>query len=744
MVWYNGKKETYQYGKGACIKMKKLPTELETLTHCGYTEDMLDQLAKWCPFYSEEKDFTTIQELLQQGNLKKLMENLRTAQLYYPITQFLVYHFQETLYGDKDVPENFVIEYSQTVFDEIEQDTPLPGSKRKRLLELIEEVYKANGAEVPGSKGKQIYSTLTCRTTWKRNAIKDALFSAKDKENKFGSSQFLMFAVMFQMPLELAELFLKKFLQRRGFQFWNLEEMIAYLCLKYHITNPLEFNRQVIQLYEHTPLQKEVRVYQDTRELVNAMEAAVLVEDKMFWDEQRLSETFKEFLREYKAQTAGKAFYWSKQIDKKTKRVSLVQSPTPVYFSKGQQEFNSIRKEIAPWLRDFATDYTQTYTAQIKVECVDTTYYYKDISKETGYMKKGERWSCAISGIQKAVNVTPIMAKHGKKDNLIGAEGTISGVLYLNLKPGEEISEGTVYTSHNGYDYKTTQRVVNRLSKEREMSVPVCCVKKTKIFSNVEKETGFVQCNRPWSTSGKNFVACNKTEMQLCPHKGRATGTIEVFCTDENLEIPKGTLFQCGNVIVRTKDHVFIEDIIRDVDCTSKKQDRVYVNLYVNAKKRLESKLLEEGKTKEDFLREYEDLIDIVTPIFNRHWIRKDDHFSKYQKQPSEVRRCDLITIAFVRECLYGTYEDCREFLEIYQKRHKYSLRNKMDYIDKDILKEVNSTLIKCGYSRLYYANRFECLMIYLMTCKNPLEKYQILWAMYAEKAGLKIDNIKE
>lgn len=104
-----------------------------------------------------------------------------------------------------------------------------------------------------------------------------------------------------------------------------------------HITNPLEFNRQVIQLYEHTPLQKEVRVYQDTRELVNAMEAAVLVEDKMFWDEQRLSETFKEFLREYKAQTAGKAFYWSKQIDKKTKRVSLVQSPTPVYFSKGQQ-----------------------------------------------------------------------------------------------------------------------------------------------------------------------------------------------------------------------------------------------------------------------------------------------------------------------------------------------------------------------------------------------------------------------
>ena len=135
--------------------MKKLPTELETLTHCGYTEDMLDQLAKWCPFYSEEKDFTTIQELLQQGNLKKLMENLRTAQLYYPITQFLVYHFQETLYGDKDVPENFVIEYSQTVFDEIEQDTPLPGSKRKRLLELIEEVYKANGAEVPGSKGKQ-------------------------------------------------------------------------------------------------------------------------------------------------------------------------------------------------------------------------------------------------------------------------------------------------------------------------------------------------------------------------------------------------------------------------------------------------------------------------------------------------------------------------------------------------------------------------------------------------------------
>lgn len=532
--------------------MKKLPTELETLTHCGYTEDMLDQLAKWCPIYSKEKDFATIQELLQQGDLKKLMENLKAAELYLPLMQFLTSHFSKELSGGKTVKKGVISNFCKEVCQEIESHKTLHHCPQtKRLLALIMEAYKAKGAAVE-NETDCVYSTLFGDSTWDKYRMKNALFR---DEGKCSDSNFLMLIVMLDMPLELAEVFITKFLQRRSFQLWNLEELLAYLCVKESIRNPLAFCRKARDIYEQSPLDENTLNYQNTRDISFQLQQMMiqLEQDgaREIWDGQKIADAFCDFLKEYKIRTDGKAIHWFNEKKKPRLRKKAHgnpmehgewQVPVPVYHDCGKREFEKMRSALASEL--------------------------------------------------------------------------------------------------------------NRILEKEE----------------------------------------------------------------------------------------------------KQKQDGLYQNIYEDAVIKMRAYFSEKGIDEKEYLDKMEGLYDAVSGVLKETMLTRvrlstyrtkpntGEKNDKQNKHSAVVRRCDMVTMAFLYECngcveKSEDWQQCSEYIDTWRKRSKYLSNQtlKRKWIDEILVQPINDKLIDCGYSPLYYANPYDCFIIYLLTCEQPFETYQLLWAMYME-----------
>lgn len=687
--------------------------EVDKLVSSGYTQDMIDDLEKWCPQISEDAiEQMSYSEIFQMDNLKHLLKNRKTAHFYHFMVQYLTRHFADELSGNKPATETFERDFYENTIQQIVTGNKWTKRYCGKLLDLTIEAFREKNAEyMDNLTGKtRYYASLEydAGMSWDKDGLKKVLFNTEPPTSK----KFLMLAVMLDMPLEVAEMFMKKALLRRTFQLASFDEMAAYFCLKYSIREPKEFYKQLTDLYEAVQADDDsIRAYTGTQDFYLAMKE---LEDSnsVIWNGNRLGREMDHFMMEYKqnCKNAGN-------------------DP----LSRSLMKFGDMRDEVAPILRERTSNVCKEdlrYTANIKVRCTQSTLRNKNVTLEYGYVPEKMEWRCTIPEIHRAVNFSSIQTAR-VKTKLLGMKDTISGCLKFENPLDRQIEAGTIFTADNGCQYKLKTKVTGA----NTTSVDVICTEETEILEDTTQETGYVPAGHTWRMGGCELTAVNTDAMEIRAREGWAEGYLHVCGSKKDLKICSGTEFWWGSITVQTQqDAVLEEKIKKDEDdrdlAQSREQDRFYGSLYGEAENRLARMRKSTDKEDIQIIQETAELLKLFYPILTKRTLLKH-YLSEYRSQSREVRREDMVTMVFVYHCLKGKKKS-----EDFQKMQDRMTAGKTD--ERNILAgkmdQVNKTLIRCGYHPLYMANPYDLLISYLLNCAKPLDMYQLLWALFYEK----------
>lgn len=99
-----------------------------------------------------------------------------------------------------------------------------------------------------------------------------------------------------------------------------------------------------------------------------------------------------------------------------------------------------------------------------------------------------------------------------------------------------------------------------------------------------------------------------------------------------------------------------------------------------------------------------------------RKQIEGDDRITRKEMQKNEVKRSDIITLAFLCFCM----DDSMSV--------SWKMEADAEMIYQDFLLEVNELLEKCGMMPFYLENPYECLLAYLIQTDSPVDSLRNLW----------------
>lgn len=257
------------------------------------------------------------------------------------------------------------------------------------------------------------------------------------------------------------------------------------------------------------------------------------------------------------------------------------------------------------------------------------------------------------------------------------------------------------------------------------------------------------------------FSACTATTLKYTGRAGemrRAGGDICAVCCP-GTEIPAGTVFSIGTYSYRTLEHcraaAFGDVRVRSV--SPSREGRIIAEtgevrymehkpegiLAVSNRKPVRRKKTTDKITKElfrDFLyvKDAQRLGASERRIDGNllgQWFMETEitsvRFSNIQKQAggaktlkrnimenSEVRRCDIITLAFLNFCM-----DTDE-----QPVEEYVMEADPEAVYQDFVVYVNRYLRRCGMMPFYLQNPYECMLAYLIQTDTPVDSLRNMW----------------
>lgn len=614
---------------------------------------------KWYPDFDEKR--VDWDDLIESKTVREFIGSMKFIPLYQYITNYLYFWFY------KKQPEG---EITSAMLDELIAKTAAEFRKNK----------------MPAAKCKESHIREMLTTEWSREW---------DNFENASTDRIFELALGLNLPIEDVEELLQKAVKRAGFNYHDSEELLTYCVIRYQKEDRFQCLKALQRDYkvlEKIEDQEEIEVRSETIEVRNELESMMEGEIYASNDYQlaKLNPGLKYFLEKYKAdeisaRTAARVFddLYQKIIGrcadeiltyKKSNRASendscaettlrvtydaekevIIPKDTIFYAKRNERLYGTVYVEFCTIKEEKlpACDYVEI---RIPIRGCKQHLIEKDKKQIPCYIKKQEALS--LKNPEEITGLKEIFTETTVKySGKVGQLGYAEGVLVAKAVPGTEIPEGTVFC-YGAWEYASTEDVMTEATWDIE----------------VESVTSY---------NAGAFVTDTNTIVYM---KKQLDGILDVTN-------PKP-------VKMREITNTISKEVFREY---------LYGHNLVD---------LQRGEEKE------------MEPLLGR-WFTETEitsvRLSKIQKQleaerksdmqKNEVRRCDIITLAFLYFCCNFTEEDFDGSEECLRA------------VYNDFLDVVDTCLEECRMMPFYLANPYERLLAYLLVTDTPVDSLRNMW----------------
>lgn len=672
----------------------------------GYTKEFSANLPQW---YRQEETPDQIlgwDELMEQKDTYGLLTRLRPVPFYRYILRYLITAHSADLKttaksGGLDPREaGWEESYALSVFREIEEN-PKRKPLLKALAQLVMRDFAGNGC-APDGKAETVYGSLTEDTLWNLDAVRKTISARTIQDNKF-----FILAIGLNMSLEDTELFLRKVLLRSGLDARVPEEMLLYLALKHVRANRREFIQESWNKLKtlkakapgNSPPKGTMFHWSMAQTAVWAVEKQHLVFD---WR----SPEFQDFLAQYKG--LQKQFSRRSSTDRFLTLVSRfknicgeeIKDQSMSKYAELEHAEGQLRVFFHPDTsltipkgtvfigknrgKPYECAATDTVEAQLPpwAEVVIPVTYQGNGS---GAMAAHTAFSCALSGLNKIEN-------HSKfKPNK--ATNHVTGKLFAQCRWGAHIPAGTVFAAGDEA-YISTEDVLT----QPYILVPVRALRANE---DIPRDT-ITQAQKSFPTR-ENITGISHSKM-ACHREDAIQEKNQQKGQEQQDSDPCPDYRLCGYLYAPAEGQNFF-------DRTSRKDRSAAALLGLNdeitgAPKALAAAI---GQILEG---------TALTPT----------RFTLLRKQEgTTVKRHEVLTLAFLIEMYHAEFR-----WEKVDMEDEHWTQSCWELIS-GVLQRVNEELRACSFHEVYLPNPYDCLLVYLFTCSEPLSAFRNLWGIYLD-----------
>lgn len=672
----------------------------------GYTREFSASLPQW---YRQEMAADQIQgwdELMEQKDTYALLRRLRPVPFYRYILRYLItIHSTDLKRAAKAAgidPGKIGWEdaCAQAVFQEIEENP-----KRKPLLKAITQQvmhdFAVNGF-APEEQTDVVYSSLTEDTLWNLDAVRKTL-SAKT----IGDSKFFTLALGLRMSLEDTELFLRKVLLRGALDLRQPEEMLLYLALRHVPVDGRGFYRASWEKFKTIKAKMpQTSAPVGTVHYRSMAQAAVqAIEEKNLLFDWK-SQDFHAFLAEYKAlqqeevqRSATRCFLelvsqfktlCGREIaDQSTARfaeVDQAEGQLQIFFQPGTTL--TVPKGSVFTGKSKSKPYECAATETVKANLPPVA----DVVIPVAYGGQGNGAVAAHTAFSCAMEELTEVENHSKlKPNK--ATSQITGKLFARCVWGTQIPKGTVFTAEEKAYISTETISVSpyilvpvRALRENE-DIPRDTITQVQEFFPTAKNItaiahGKMTCHREDSIQEKKQKSPHIPDSDVCP--------------DYRL---------CNYLYAPAEGQNYFGSPARDRSAAS----------LIGMRDGAEMPDL-------DFALALGQILEgtALTPT----------RFTLLRKQAgTTVKRHELLTMAFLLEMYKAEFRWDKADSDMNEHWNQSCWE-----LISGVLQRVNESLRACSFHEVYLPNPYDCLLVYLFTCCEPLSAFRNLWGIYLDE----------
>ena len=629
----------------------------------GYTEKIDGQRKAWYEQLAGKR--LEWEDLASAGSTNELLEKMESVPLYQYLVNYLLYAWEKG--------ENQEIRYDQMISD---------------LTDRVADAFKSNG--MPEEKCAKAHVRDMLTTEWSREW---------DSFERAASSRVFELGLGLGLPADDVEQLLQKAVRRTGFNYYDPEELIIYCVLRfctsdhyrccqamlrdYRAAVPLKGKEQSIWFEKTSEVRDQMldmiegtvedgRLYStDTYEsgtlnpglatffsrhkaaLPKVRTAAVEFEKLL----EKFIESHRKDILDFKSTDRGSEEYAKAvlQVEYDAGREIRLPAGTTFYALKGKE------KRRVGFVMENAALLPGREDIEVEIPVRGTEPQVICLAKKTtpGYVGKMTEMlpeeQALMAGVMRAYTSTTLKYTGNPGDKQT-AKGTICAV----CSPGTELPAGTLFT-HDGFAYATETEC--RAAARADVSV-------------------------------RSEYPCRKGE------KIAETGEIQYMDNP-----PEGILSVSNGKPVSRKEQTekISKELFRDF-------------LYVKDAERLGA---DERQIDRSLLGYWFTETEITSVRLSN--IRKQaDEKAKRNRtrlERSEVRRCDIITMAFLNFCA-DTDDEPDEYL----------IEADSEAVYQDFVRYVNPLLRKCGMMPFYLQNPYEYLLAYLIQTDTPVDSLRNMW----------------
>ena len=644
--------------------MRKEKQMTDDRVFSGYTKVIDEERESWYRELDGEK--LEWEDLAASKSTNDLLGKLHFVPLYEYLTKYLLYVWEGRTEKGTDC-----------------------GGITDELVNRVRETFRQNG--MPEEKCSEAHIREMLTTEWNRTW---------DGFDRAAAGRIFELGLGLGLPAEDVEELLQKAVKRAGFNYYNPEELLVYCALRFSEKKHYRCYQALLRDY-----MKVIPEESGKQEIYNGSTADVRdrmeeilerrvgktglysteecepgtmnqeLERFFAWhkaavpDSRTAAVVFTELMQQFIGDHAQDILAF-KQADRSTEEYAetvlrvkydarceiVLPSGSVFYAVKGREK----RKVYFVLEEDEVLPRRETVEVVIPVE--GTEEYAVSLSKKAtpGYAGKGEALrpdpAAVNAGVLGACTATTLKYI-GRAGEMKRAEGDICAV----CRPGTEIPEGTLF-SIGAYTYRTLKRCRADASRD----IPVHSV----------------------TPSREGKIIAETGEVQYMEHK------------------PEGILAVSNRKPVRRK---------KTTDKITKELFRDF--LYVKDAQRLDAS---ERRIDGNLIGLWFTETEITSVRFSN--IQKQAGGAKTLKrnmmENSEVRRCDIITLAFLNFCM-----DTDE-----QPVEEYVMEADPEAVYQDFVVYVNRYLRRCGMMPFYLQNPYECMLAYLIQTDTPVDSLRNMW----------------
>lgn len=679
----------------------------------GYTKEFSASLPQW---YRREETADQIQgwdELMEQRDTYALLRRLQPVPFYRYILRYLIAAHSADLKraaksgGIDPNKKDWENAYALAVFREIE-DNPKRKPLLKAVTQLVMNDFAANGC-APEDKQDAVFGSLTEDTLWNLDAVRKTLSSKTIQDSKF-----FALAVGLNMSLEDTELILRKVLLRGGLDLRQPEEMLLYLALKYVPTDKRSFYRGAMEKFKSLKPQKPQEMPPTGTVFYQSMTQAAVrqIEQKHITFDWK-SQEFVAFLAEYKAlqaqevqRSATRRFL---ELVSRFKRLCAgeIADQSTARFAEVEQAEGQLRITFRPGA-ELTIPKDTVFTGKAKgkpYECAATeTVVAKlpplaEVVIPVAYRGQGSGAVAAHTGFACNMEEVSDIQNHSKlKPNK--ATGQITGKLFARCAWGAEIPAGTIFTAGEE-EYASTEAV----SVQPWVMVPVRALRENE---DIPRDT-IKQVQKSFPAQK---VITGITHSKMTCHREDALQEKK----QKNGEMPDNDACPdyrlCSYLYAPAEGQNFFD---------SHRAERGAVSLIGLQE--------DAGPSAQELAQALGEILDgtALTPT----------RFTLLRKQAgTTVKRHEVLTMAFLLEMYRAEFR--------WEKADPDGEENWAEScweLISGVLQRVNEALRDCSFHEVYLPNPYDCLLVYLFTCCEPLSAFRNLWGIYLDEKNLTVNT---